>query len=406
MVRKILDNASTSSQINRELVKSSSPIKYFLNESFVRDFIELHGVLPKLNLSDFEILRSCEILPIRIRKTKAIFEFQLHLYDKGRSQQQSSTSKSIVAKWIHSGQGKQIFDLLQQLWHTKGFGTVIDNKNSENHLKICEPIAYFPDQNLMLTSKVSGVRLKEILAKDKGYDDDGLFQTYVKRSAQWLAKLHSSSVTTSIISPQLTHVNIRSMQLEEKKLNEWCRHLSRLYPDFAARIHNILSCVVGIEKSVKSKCNTLIHGGFHPGNIFVDETDLTVIDFDRSCIFDPAIDLSYFISKLQTIKRKYNLSLLDTEALQKCFLDEYYCYYNNNNNNNSRTSGMSKELLLSDRLEIFLARSYLEHLHSRYCQHLHSRYGTRYERHKPDVIDFQYWVNKAEECLQTHLENS
>jgi thiamine kinase-like enzyme len=404
MVRKILDSRfwSRTSRTDKMLVKSSYTVKCLLDESFVRDFIESHDVLPKLHFSDIQKLRDCKIFPLKIGKTKAIIEFKLHLYAKERSQQQPSTSKSIVAKWMHGGQGKQIFDLLQELWHTKGFGTILDNKNNENHLKICEPIAYFPDHNLMLISKVSGVRLKEILAKDKGSDDDGLFQTYVKRSAQWLAKLHSSSVTTYTISPQLTHVNIRSMQLEEKKLNEWCRHLSRLYPDFAARIHNILSCVVGIQKSVKSNCNTLIHGGFHPGNIFVDDTDLTVIDFDRSCIFNPGIDLSYFISKLQTIKRKYNLSLLDTEVLQKCFLDEYYCYHNNN----SRTSGMSKELLLSDRLEIFLARSYLEHLHSRYCQHVHSRYRTCYDRHKPDAIDFQYWVNKAEECLQTHLENS
>jgi thiamine kinase-like enzyme len=305
------------------------------------------------------------------------------------------TSKSIVAKWTHGGQGKQIFDLLQELWLTKGFGLVIDNKNNENHLKICEPIMYFPDHNLMLTSKVSGLRLKEVLIKDKGYDDDGLLQTYVKRSAQWLAKLHSSGLTTTTTSTQLIRAN---MQPEQKKLNDWCRHLSRLYPDFAARIHNILSCIVGMEKSVKSECNTLIHGGFHPGNIFVDETDLTVIDFDRSRISDPAIDLTYFISKLVTIKRKYNLSLLDTEVLQKCFLDEY-CYYFDNN---SRTIRISK-VLLSDKLEIFLARSYLEHLHSRYCQHLRSTYQTCFKRHNPDAIDFQYWVNKAEECLQRHL---
>jgi len=390
MAKKISDSRilSKSSRTERMFIKSPYTVKCFLNESFVKNFVESDDVLSKLNLSDYETLRRCEIVPLKIRHMKAIIEFKLHLYDKRRSQQrQPSSSKSIIAKWIHGGQGKQIFDLQQELWYTKGFGTVIDNKNSENHLKICEPIGYSPNHNLMLTSKASGVRLKEILIKDKGYDKGGSLQIYVRRSARWLAKFHSSRVSTTSNSTKPTYLNIRSMQIEKKKLNDWCRHLGKLYPDFAPRIQYILSCITRLEKSVQPKRYALIHGGFHPGNIFVGETDLTVIDFDRSCLFYPAVDLSYFISKLLTIKRKYHLHLLDTKVLEKCFLDEY-------------TVKMSKEPL--DGLNIFMARSYLEHIHSRYCQHKHSIDRTSYERHKPNMIDFEYWTAKAEEFLYGH----
>ena len=47
-----------------------------------------------------------------------------------------------------------------------------------------------------------------------------------------------------------------------------------------------------------------------------------MIDFEQSCIFDPALDLGYFIAKLISAKRKYNLPL-DVEDLEKRFLDKY-----------------------------------------------------------------------------------
>src|SRR5919198_4488440 len=115
----------------------SNLLDYFLNESFVRDFFEVH--MSKLNLSDFRIL-NCEINPLKIGRSKSAIELKLQLQ-----------SKSIVGKWRRSdGQGKEIFDLLQEVWH-KGF----DDRRvdvDDDHLKIYEPIAYFHDYNLMLTS--------------------------------------------------------------------------------------------------------------------------------------------------------------------------------------------------------------------------------------------------------------
>jgi hypothetical protein len=47
--------------------------------------------------------------------------------------------------------GEEIFDLLQELWH-KGFDDRRGEDDDEDHLKIYEPIEYFRDYNLMLTS--------------------------------------------------------------------------------------------------------------------------------------------------------------------------------------------------------------------------------------------------------------
>jgi thiamine kinase-like enzyme len=237
----------------------------------------------------------------------------------------------------------------------------------------------------MLTSKASGIQLKNILMEEEEGDDHaGMLELYVTRAAMWLAKLHSIS------SSNLAFVKVYSRyQEEEKKLNEWSEHLS-IHPDFGKQLQSMLSCILKIERSISSKCFVLIHNGFHPGNIFVDGSDLTVIDFDHSCISDPAIDLGYFIAKLVHSKREYNLSL-NVESLEKRFLEKY-----------ASAARMSitttKETL--ERVDLYKARSYIRHLHSKYHKQLHSRYN----HNKPDPTDFEYWVNKAEECLNRWMK--
>ena len=379
MAKKIQIGGFNTRSLQKEKkdVDSVKPnlLDYFLNESFVKDFFEVH--MSKLNLSDFRIL-NCEINPLKIGRSKSAIELKLQLQSKNKNNQRQQICKGIVGKWRSDGQGKEIFDLLQEVWH-KGFDDRRgkDDDDYDDHLKIYEPIAYFPNYNLMLTSKAGGTQLKNMLMEE-GKDHFDMLEFYVTRAAMWLAKLHSIS--------NLTHVKIYSMQQEEKKLNEWSQHLS-IHPDFGDQLHTMLSCILKIERSINSKCFVLIHNGFHPGNIFVDGPDLTVIDFDHSCIFDPAVDLGYFIAKLLHINREYNLSL-NVEALQKRFLDTYAAA-----RVSTITTTTRKETL--ERVDLYKARTYLRHLHSKYCQQIRFRYNR-----KPDPIDFEYWLNKAEECLK------
>src|SRR5919198_3769027 len=361
------------------LITANALDEYFLNETFVRNFIELN-LLSKLNLSEFEIL-NCKINPFKISRKGGIaaIEFKLELAPKNNNNNnhQQRISKSIVGKWRNDGRGKEIFDLLQEIWN-KGFDgrkrrraeNGGHNDDYDDHLKIYEPIAYFPDYNLMLTCKVGGIELEKILKNDGvKYQRSGLLETYVIQAAKWLVKLHNI---------RLTSKRMFSFYEEEKKLIIWSQHLSWLYPRWAEKIHNMLSYILEAEKSLDPKKFVLIHGDFHTLNIFIDDIDLIVIDFEQSCIFDPAKDLGYFISYLTMKKRKYNLSL-DIEVLQKRFLDKY-------------TSEMSTTESL-ERIDIYKARSYL--------QHLHFRYWTLNK--KLDLIDFEYWVNKAEECLKGRM---
>ena len=197
--------------------------------------------------------------------------------------------------------------------------------------------------------------------------DSSVLENYIMQAASWLAKLHSIDVKSG---------RAFSIETEEAKLRHWSEHLCFLYPDFAEKISNLFSLILDKERSLDSKCFVLIHGDYNPNNIFVDGNDITVIDFEQSCIFDPALDLGYFIAKLLSAKRKYNLPL-DVENLEKRFFDKY-------------TAKISVEPL--KRVGLYKARSFL--------QHLHFRYWTGRSHHTPDQLDCQYWINKTEECLQ------
>jgi Phosphotransferase enzyme family len=334
-----------------------NPVDYFLNEAFVSNFFEAH-VLSKLKLSGFRILK-CEINRLKSRRRKPAIEFKLWLYNKNNSDnhKQQQTSVNLVGKWRNDELLKETFDLLQELW-SKRF-----HSGDDDYLKISKPIAYFPDYNLMLASKAGGIELGKMLMEG----DASMLENYIMQAASWLAKLHSIDVRSG---------RAFSIETEEAKLRHWSEHLCFLYPDFAEKISNLFSLILDKERSLDSKCFVLIHGDYNPNNIFVDGNDITVIDLEQSCIFDPALDLGYFIAKLISAKRKYNLPL-DVEDLEKRFLDKY-------------TAKISAEPLKT--VGLYKARSFL--------QHLHFRYWTGRSNHKPDQIDCQYWINKTEECLQ------
>src|SRR5206468_7008147 len=116
--------------------------------------------------------------------------------------------------------------------------------------------------------------------------------------------------------------NPLSLKDEQEKLCKWCKHLSILYPAFASRIQKVLYRIIDEQKKLDPMDFVFIHGDFHPLNILVDGSHLTVVDFEYSCVFDPAKDLGYFLSYLLMRKEKYRLSL-DIGRLQMVFLREY-----------------------------------------------------------------------------------
>jgi hypothetical protein len=344
------------------------PLDSFFDESFARDFV-IAGILPKLNLSGYNI-SSCKINKLKSRRRKPVIEFKLELLNSENGEQHHIFI-NLIGKHRNDWLLEVVFNLLQELWDKSWF-----NDEDDQYLRICRPIGYFSDHKLMVTSKATGVELGKIilqLLQGGSHEKAILIETYVLKAARWLAKLHNIEGVRN--APSF------SFEKEEEKLREWSNHLGFIFPSYSERVCDIYSQILDKERDLDARSFILIHGDFNPNNIFVEEptSKLTVIDFEQSCIFHPAKDLGYFIAKLQSAKKKYDLPL-DMEHLEQKFLDTYYT-------SASRESD-------SGIIELFKARSYI--------QHLHFRYWTCKRNHLPDIIDCKYWIEKAERCLKLH----
>ncbi len=279
-----------------------------------------------------------------------MIEFELRLRNRHGQRQMS---RSIVGEFRPDDRGGDVFNLLQEL-RINGF-------DGDNSLRICEPVAYFPEWNLLLRSKASGTQLSRILAAR-----DGSLEPHLRHAGRWLAKLHGTRVT---------HARRFNLRVEDL-LNNWVKRLSQLCPSLTYNLHNVRNNISERIKDIRPQSSTLVHGDFHPKNIFVGEAHLTAIDFDHSCIFEPARDLGYFVAELfvqRALKKRRYDTASDATVMRQCFLSEY-------------APRLSGELL--DRIALHEASSYLEHLN--YCA-LMGEF---------DPFDFRHWLSEAEECLR------
>jgi aminoglycoside phosphotransferase len=347
-----LKSAAETSQIT----DCERTIKRFKDKKFVKEFFKTN--LHKIGIFDLELV-DCRISALKDHHRKSVFEFTLYLQSRSSPQ---ITYKSLVGKIrTDVGRQKDVFDLLNELW-INGFD---EHSLKNKDLKMYEPLAYFDDYNLLLTSKAQGRELGNIVS-DKV--DHASLLRYIEQTANWLIKLHSTKI--------ITHTKNHSSEEESKRLIEWDQNLSLLHPTSADKVHAIVDRILRIEQAIDPKNFVLIHGDFHLMNIFVDRTDLTVIDFDRSCIFEPAKDVGYFLAHLQMRLNKIKPSL-DATKFKERFVE---CY----------SMTMTPRYEFIEMVSAFEASSYLEHLNFVYGT-LHKKFNTE---------DFEYWINMAEKCLE------
>src|SRR5918912_928615 len=219
--------------VAREEVAES--IERLLDKNFVNNLFESN--IDKIIRSAQFKVTSCDAIPIKkghIRKS--VIGFKLQLQDT--------------------------FKLMQDLWK-KGFDGRLDG------LKISEPLIYLDDLNLSLTSKVDGVELGNLV------DHTSLeyLSCYIRQAARWLAKIHRTKLNSAVVYP---------IKQEEQEANYWIQCLSQLYPAFKEKILYIVSSILEVERSLSSTHYVLIHGDFHPMNIFVNGAlSMTAIDLEQ-----------------------------------------------------------------------------------------------------------------------------
>lgn len=221
-----------------------------------------------------------KVRPMRRRPgSRHVFSCDLSLGDQRTG---SQSSIELIGKRDNrgaSGKAAREFEAMRALWEA-GFG-------SDERFRIPRPVQHFPDLQVILQGKAQGTKLRTYLGRGN-YASLG----YSRMAGLWLAKLHSLKVSPSRVC---TYAN------EIASLRMFLAALTVDQPSLAAEIEERATAVEQSFANFQGVPAAMVHGDFHPDHIFVCREAVTVIDFERFCMGDPARDLGSFIAHARTM---------------------------------------------------------------------------------------------------------
>ena len=220
-------------------------------------------------------------------------------YRYTRGEGATATRDTVVAKGYYRGDGAATFVAMERLWRA-GF-------SEDVRLSMPKPLAYLTGPRLLLQTRAAGSSLYRFL------DDLPAGISAVKMTGRWLAKLHNIPLTDG---PLLNPVR------EQERLVNFRDALTVACPADAARIRDLSDGVdIGRETSVAPLVPT--HGDFQPKNVHTLGRRVSVIDFDRFAVAEPARDLGHFVAQSMTMSYVRTGSFEAIAEWNRSFLDAY-----------------------------------------------------------------------------------
>lgn len=211
----------------------------------------------------------------------------------------------VIAKMFSDHLGSQSFETTVRLWNS-GF-------NRDSRYQVPEPIAFFPDVNLLLMRQVPGIPVAAALQPDRGHELVG----YCCKAAQWLAELHRSSLLFGKVETEVQ--SLKLFRLASRLVKA-----ASLRRDQLDMLRDLLDAISGRIFALSSRRPLVqTHGRYHHDHVFVSDAATVVIDLDRCCPSDPAKDVAEFISVLRTASSMRGLDMGCIEKATYAFLREY-----------------------------------------------------------------------------------
>jgi hypothetical protein len=150
---------------------------------------------------------------------------------------------------------------------------------------LAEPLGYAASERAAVWLHASGLPLWHRL---RGNDGPRL----VRLVGQALRVLHE------VDTPQV-RVGSRDVRDEAATTLRAGDHIARLLPAVGATYDGLLSHIVGKLDRLPVEEATFTHGDVKCDNLMVDDGQVRILDLDRCCTADPALDLGKFIADLR-----------------------------------------------------------------------------------------------------------
>jgi hypothetical protein len=213
-------------------------------------------------------------------------------------------TRTVIGKLYAGHEGAQVHETLHRLW-ASGF--------SNGPLTVPRPIAYDPDWRLLLLGRARGVLFQQLLLATPALVADGKqtadgggcppspavrlspsidVSTAVERSAAWLVKLHTSGVTGRRWYTFDRHLHT---------LAHWQRRVVDVYPEATSPLAAVLRRIEARGRALSGWEPAPTHRDFSPDNVVVDGSQLSALDFDEFCQYDPLFDVAHFVAHLRLL---------------------------------------------------------------------------------------------------------
>ena len=198
----------------------------------------------------------------------------------------------------------KIADLSQKILYRKGFAF------TPFHVPLS--LGFYPKINLVLYEEYPGLTFSKYIRKKP---KDLIYLT--KQAALWLARFHELNINKG---------KIRSLNLIKKEVGYFKEDYKNYYPGIYAAGSTILENSFPLFKELVYAHHDqfcLTHGDFNPHNIIINKNSIGVIDWGRSCLFDPISDLANLIAQMNLIMWRGGFDLATAISVKKTFIDAY-----------------------------------------------------------------------------------
>lgn len=184
-----------------------------------------------------------------------------------------SAGERVIGKFREDGSGEATFRLLVSI-EASGTST----------LRVPRPICWCPGPRALLTEGAPGESCRGL--------DPSRSAPALERIGRALSELHGLALATGPAKRLGEH------------LSELVRPapgvLAQAFPEHAGRIHDTLDRLRAAEAAWGELPAGPLHRDFHLRQIFDDGRHVTVIDWDDAASGDPAFDVGYFVTYLET----------------------------------------------------------------------------------------------------------
>ena len=203
--------------------------------------------------------------------------------------------RRLIGKVSSSKSAQSAFASMQLLWNA--------GLRPPAPFTIAEPVAYLPDQFLLLQEKAPGAQLLQKIKAGEALESDA------HCAAGWLSALQQLKVDAP--PPAAAGFNL-----------ERCRRdLPAALPAHAARVESLLD---RIAASIEPQTALVpSHGDFHPMNVYIAPDRVTAIDLDTFAAREPMTDVAYFLAQSAIMGFLMFQSFAPAASLRAAFLDAY-----------------------------------------------------------------------------------